>query len=157
MWRIGNGDRVQIFKDNWIPRPVTFKPIFPSSLHEDDRVAEMISSENQWNEGLIHQHFREEDAEAIIKIPLPREAKDDEVLWHFDKKWQYSIKSGYQIAFQLKYPFQLKYSNTLSYSGNVSKCWKDLWTLKLLEKIKIFLLVVNGVKIKMAGWYKTKT
>ena len=77
---------MQIFKDNWILRPVTFKPIFPSSLHKDARVAEMIGSENQWEEALICQNFREEDAEEIIKILLPREAKDDEVLWHLDKK-----------------------------------------------------------------------
>ena len=38
---------MQIFKDNWILRPVTFKPIFPSSLHKDAKVAEMIGSENQ--------------------------------------------------------------------------------------------------------------
>ena len=46
----------------------------------------MIDAENNWEEGLIRQSFMKEDAEAIIKIPLPKENKEHEVLWHFDKK-----------------------------------------------------------------------
>ena len=132
-WRIGNGDRVQIFKDNCIPRPATFKPIFLSNLNKDARVAAMIDVGNNWEEGLIRQSFMKEDAEAIIKIPLPKENKEDEVLWHFDKKGQYSVKSGYQIA------LQIKYLDTPSYYGDAFKYWKDLWTLNIPEKIKIFL------------------
>lgn len=49
------------------------------------------------------------------------------------KKRQYSVKSDYQIG------FQLKYHDILSCLGDVSKCWNDLWTLNLPEKIKIFL------------------
>lgn len=93
----------------------------------------MIGPENQWNKGLICQHFSGEDEVAMLKIPLPKEDKDDEVLWHFDRKDLYSVKSGYQITLQLKFP------NSPSCSNNVSKCWNDLWTLNLPEKIKIFL------------------
>lgn len=97
-------------------------------------MTEIIGSKNQWEEGLIRQNFKEEDAEAIIKIPLLKGNKDDGMLWHFDKKKrQYSVKSDYQIG------FQLKYHDILSCLGDVSKCWNDLWTLNLPEKIKIFL------------------
>lgn len=65
---------------------MTFKQIFPSSLHKNARVTEIIGSKNQWEEGLIRQNFKEEDAEAIIKIPLLKGNKDDGMLWHFDKK-----------------------------------------------------------------------
>lgn len=39
---VGNGEKVQIFKDNWIPKPMSFKPVFPSTLHNEARVAEVI-------------------------------------------------------------------------------------------------------------------
>ena len=76
----------------------------------------MIDAENNWEEGLIRQSFMKEDAEAIIKIPLPKENKRMKCCGTLTKKGQYSMKSGYQIALQIKYP------DTPSYSSDVSKC-----------------------------------
>ena len=28
-WRVGNGRNISVYKDNWLPRPDTFKPISP--------------------------------------------------------------------------------------------------------------------------------
>lgn len=79
-WRIGNGGKVQIYKDNWILGPVNFKPISPPFLQPDATITEVINSKNQWNESLIRQHFLKEDANVILKISLPRGSKNDEVL-----------------------------------------------------------------------------
>lgn len=45
-WRIGNGRKVVVYKDNWLPRPETFKPISPPSLPRDTMVVELIKNEN---------------------------------------------------------------------------------------------------------------
>lgn len=116
---VGNREKVQIFKDNWIPKPMSFKPVFPSTLHKEAQVAEVIGPENQWNEGLIRQHFSREDAKAMLKIPLPKEDKDDEVLWHFDRKGLYSVKISYQIALQLKFYNSPSCSNNVSSAGMI--------------------------------------
>lgn len=94
-WRIGNGQSILLHKENWLPRPLTFKPISKPSLPDDALVAELINAEHGWNEELIHRHFAKIDAEAIVKIPLPRRPMKDEVMWHYDRKGQYSVKSGY--------------------------------------------------------------
>lgn len=67
--RLENREKVQIYKDKWIPKPIamTFKPILSPLLHRDASVAEMIDFENQWNENLIRQHFLKEDAERFLK------------------------------------------------------------------------------------------
>lgn len=39
-------------------------------------VADLIDSQNQWNMDLIYQVFKREDADEIIKIPLPRIANE---------------------------------------------------------------------------------
>lgn len=74
-----------------------------------------------------------EDTEAILKIPLLRIQKENELLWHYDKQVEYSVKSGFQIALKIKVP------NVSSSSKSSSKRWNILWSLELLEKTKIFI------------------
>ena len=74
-----------------------------------------------------------EDIEVILKIPLLRIQKENELLWHYDKQGEYSMKSAFQIALKIKAP------NVSSSSKSNSKRWNILWSLELLEKIKIFI------------------
>jgi len=32
MWRVGNGDNIQIWQDKWIPKPTTYKIRWPESI-----------------------------------------------------------------------------------------------------------------------------
>ena len=52
---------------------------------------------------MILQHFRPEDAEAIMQIPLPRRLKEDQLVWNYDRKGYYSVKSGYQVIMRIKF------------------------------------------------------
>ena len=131
-WRIGNGQSILLHKENWLPRPLTFKPISKPSLPDDALVAELINAEHKWNEELIHRHFAKIDVEAIVKIPLPRRPMKDEVMWHCDRKGQYSVKSDYQIALNLKFPAR---STSLAAEQNQ---WNTIWQLTIPEKIRIF-------------------
>ncbi|KAH9751892.1 putative reverse transcriptase/RNA-dependent DNA polymerase [Citrus sinensis] len=132
-WRIGNGEKIQICRDNWIPRPETFKPISIQNMAADASVADLISQENNWDQRKVRQWFMDEDAAEILRIPLPRRPRMDEVIWHFDKKGQYSVKSGYQLALKIKNP------DKPSCSSKGLHHWNLLWTLQLPEKIKIFM------------------
>ncbi|KAH9715816.1 putative reverse transcriptase/RNA-dependent DNA polymerase [Citrus sinensis] len=132
-WRIGRGDMVQVYKSNWIPRLNTFKPFSIPSFPEDAKVVELIDARNQWKADFILEYFNKEDAAAIMRTPLPRSPKMDEVCWHFDKKGMYTVKSGYKIALRLKYP------DIPSTSEDCSCYWKAIWRLELPEKTKIFL------------------
>lgn len=100
-WRIGRGDQVEIYRGNWMSRPLTFKPVSLPSLPIDVTVSELIDDDNQWKVGLIYQHFVKEDADTITRIPLPRQPTADQVLWHFDKKGNYNVKSRYQVALRI--------------------------------------------------------
>lgn len=61
-WREGNGEKIQIHSNNWIPRPTTFRPMFVISLAADVKVPALIDTNHQWNVNLIDQNFAEEDA-----------------------------------------------------------------------------------------------
>ncbi|KAL9461995.1 hypothetical protein AB3S75_000061 [Citrus x aurantiifolia] len=132
-WRIGNGKKIAIFSNNWLPRPETFRPIFPPSLPVNSVVADLIKANNQWDEIKLRQHFMAADTAEILKIPFPAEQSEDEVLWHYNKRGNYSVKSGYQLALRIKFP------DSTSCSEISSQYWSALWSLELPEKLKIFM------------------
>lgn len=51
-WRIENGRKIQVYKDNWILRPDFVKPIFVPTMPEN-AITDLIYSENQWNVDLV--------------------------------------------------------------------------------------------------------
>ncbi|KAH9672717.1 putative reverse transcriptase/RNA-dependent DNA polymerase [Citrus sinensis] len=132
-WRIGSGEEVQVYNSNWLPRPTTFRPISPRTLAADTKVADLIDPEREWKMDLIRQHFVQDDADIIQRIPLPRSSARDELCWHYDKLGRYSVKSGYQIA--LKEKFQ----NVPSSSKPKPSQWNAIWKLDLPDKLKIFM------------------
>ena len=132
-WRIGNGKKIAIFLDNWLPRPETFRPIFPPSLPVSSVVADLIKVDNQWDEIKLRQHFMDADIAEILKISLPAEKAEDEVLWHYDKRGNYSVNSGYQLA------LRSKFSDSTSCTEASNKYWSALWTLEQPEELKIFM------------------
>lgn len=45
-WLVGNGRRIEIWKDKWIPNPTTFKVVSPQFvLDPDAKVSELINEE----------------------------------------------------------------------------------------------------------------
>lgn len=52
IWRIGGGVQVIVYKDNWIPRPITSKPISFPTLPSEATVSELIDNDNQWKKSL---------------------------------------------------------------------------------------------------------
>ena len=117
----------------WLPRPSTFRPVSAPAIRVDSTVAELIDGQQRWKERLIHDSFAREDAEAILKIPLPKRPKEDQLIWHYDRRGKYSVTSGYQVAMRLKFPDQP------CCSSQNSDLWGALWKLVVPEKIKIFL------------------
>lgn len=47
IWRIGGGVQVIVYKDNWIPRPITSKPISFPTFPSEAIVSELIDNDNQ--------------------------------------------------------------------------------------------------------------
>ena len=132
-WRIGNGQDVHIHKANWIPKPVTFKPMIKPTMPSEALVSELINGENCWDEELIYKHFDKMDADVITQIPLPRRSREDELIWHYGKSGQYTVKSGYKTALKIRFP-------AMPSSSESSKNeWNIIWSIALPKKIRIFI------------------
>ncbi|KAH9781470.1 hypothetical protein KPL71_008488 [Citrus sinensis] len=101
-WRIGDGKNVSIYHHRWLPRPSTFKPFSPPLLPSQSRIAILIDENGCWKEHLIRNNFLEDDADQILKLPLPKRPLEDQLVWSYDKRDQYQVKSGYYVALRLK-------------------------------------------------------
>ena len=58
-WQIGNGCSISVWNDQWIPRPVTFKPISPclNVDHESFMVSDLLTPAGSWNIDLVNFIF----------------------------------------------------------------------------------------------------
>ncbi|XP_058185883.1 uncharacterized protein LOC131303109 [Rhododendron vialii] len=64
-------------------------------------VVDVVDKRNgTWNRQKLVREVPFEVVEAILKIPLPLVDRQDQLVWHYDKKGVCSVKSGYQVAMQ---------------------------------------------------------
>ncbi|KAK2652654.1 hypothetical protein Ddye_012510 [Dipteronia dyeriana] len=97
-WRVGNGNSIWVYKDNWVTRPNTFKILSSPSLGVNIKVNDLFSPSGGWNLDLLKLNFLDSDIEAILNIPLGSGTRDDTVIWHFEGNGVYSVKSGYWLG-----------------------------------------------------------
>lgn len=90
-------------------------------------VAELKGREDGlWNEELIHSLFNEEKAKSILTIHGPSNLGEDKLMWLDKNSGSFSVKGSYL----------LNYNNS---EDEVSMTWKNLWNLKIHDRMKLFL------------------
>jgi hypothetical protein len=138
VWRIGNGNNVNIWDDPWLPRGITRRVITPRNGSILQKVADLINPiTGTWDVQLINDIFLQEDAETILTIPL-YEGMEDLVAWHPDLKGMFSVKSAYALAIKYRDSLnQADASTSASQQGN--QLWKKIWGLTVPNKIKMFM------------------
>ena len=100
IWRIGNGESVNILEDPWIPHGKTRQPATYRGATVLTRVADLLDlSSGSWDEALVQDTFTDFDADAILKMRVNVDFKDSPA-WNFDKKGYFSVKSAYKVAVQ---------------------------------------------------------
>ncbi|KAL0416151.1 UNVERIFIED_CONTAM: putative mitochondrial protein [Sesamum latifolium] len=88
-WRVGSGSSVNIWKDPWVPRPCSFRPITPfSPALAHLRIANLIEpSCSDWRVDLVRSIFWPCDNASI---PLSRLGDTDQLVWHYSKSGTFS-------------------------------------------------------------------
>jgi hypothetical protein len=141
IWRIGNGENVNIWEDPWIPKGLTRKPATPRGANILSKVSELINPvTGEWDEQLIAKIFWPEDASEILRIPIA-DNLEDWPAWYFDTKGLFSVKSAYKVAVA-RIDRLAGLDTSTSGSGSDNKCqfeWYKIWQLKVPNKVKIFM------------------
>ncbi|KAL4278536.1 hypothetical protein GQ457_03G025960 [Hibiscus cannabinus] len=128
-WRVGSGDRINIWDAPWIPgsgdgrvrcSSINIHYSFVSDLIED---VDMI-----WKSDVLDTLFDEEQASRIRSIPLSSDKLSDEIIWRFDGTDNYSVKSGYHL---------IRAKQARSFSTDFSTFFTTMWAANVPAKVKV--------------------
>ena len=142
-WVIGNGRRVHIWNDRWIPVADMYKVISLKVQIRggEEMVSALIDEESRgWNSNLIRTSFLPREAEVILGIPLSPIALEDSQVWIKMPNGIFTVKSAYKIAYKM-----LKEANSENHNAGclenskMQALWKAIWNLKCQSKIKHFV------------------
>ncbi|KAG2657216.1 hypothetical protein PVAP13_1KG187831 [Panicum virgatum] len=86
IWRIGDGRKVRIWRDPWIPRELSLRVTTTKGRQRSKWVAELLDANGrQWDFNKLIAMFNPADADAIARIKIPTHASEDVLAWHFDR------------------------------------------------------------------------
>jgi hypothetical protein len=103
IWRVGDEKKIQITRDQWIPRK---EGLGVASFTRRSRlrwVNQLIDPETrEWKVGLVRQIFHAFDVDEICQLKSPRAEVKDCVAWHYEKSGVFTVKCTYKLADALK-------------------------------------------------------
>jgi hypothetical protein len=146
IWRIGDGRTVRCWRDPWIPRVGSRRPLSDQGTCRFTRVASFLLADGTWNEELLRRYMIQEDVELILKIKTARREEGDFIAWQPEHNGMFTVKSAYHLAV----------SENLREAGGVASSnrpdgarpiWKVVWQAKIPQKVKIcaWRLAVDGL------------
>ena len=100
IWRVGNGRNIRVWRDNWIPRPFSYKPVSQRGRCRIRFVASLLNGNGSWNLEVLQRFFVPADVEEILKIRASPRLGDDVIAWGPEKHGRFTVKSAYNLAFE---------------------------------------------------------
>ncbi|KAJ0096619.1 hypothetical protein Patl1_27305 [Pistacia atlantica] len=137
MWRIGDGSKVRIWQDKWLPSASSFK-IQSQCLGMDPeaKVATLIDPQSKsWKLDLLKDLFSESEVNIICRIPISIFNRPDKIVWRCSQNGLFSVKSAYHLQVES----QISSRGQSSSAANDNKKWKKLWKLPITNAEKLFL------------------
>ncbi|XP_023878292.2 uncharacterized protein LOC111990734 [Quercus suber] len=145
-WSVGNGRRIHIWDDRWLPMPTTYKVISPQGDYGDfPMMSSLIDNDTRWwKVDVINATFLPHEASTILKIPLNYNLLDDCLIWMGNKSGEFTVKSAYHIVSGIVDSFEEGESTS---SNSWTLLWKRIWQQKVPPKLKNFAwrICVNGL------------
>jgi hypothetical protein len=136
VWRVGNGQKIRICRDNWIPRgnrKIT-RNFTKSRLR---KVADLINQhDHTWKEEIVREIFMPHDAEEVLKIRLPMFDTDDFISWPGESNGIFSVRSAYRLALDEKLPINTNSSHS---ANGDRKLWRTIWKANVPPNIRVFI------------------
>lgn len=136
LWRVGNGRSIRVWRDSWIPRPFSYKPISQQGTCRIRFVSDLLNNNGSWNLGLLTRHFVPADVDEILKIRASPRGEDDVIAWGPGKFGMFSVKSAYELAFDEIHRGSITASSSAPSGGR--KCWQFIWKCDVTPTIRNF-------------------
>jgi hypothetical protein len=91
--------------------------------------------QNWWKYLLVKEIFSEEEAKAILSIPIGGTNRPDTQIWKGTASGMFTIQSAYHLAKELSMQDQAE----CSLRREESPLWKGIWSSQLPNAVKIFM------------------
>lgn len=98
-WVIGNGEKVRVWWDNWLPGDNVLPPSGPGTeIHPMLMVKDLfVSGTREWDVAKIRSLIREEDADKVLQIRPSWTGQQDMLCWRIGATGAYTFKTGYYL------------------------------------------------------------
>ncbi|KAK2435146.1 putative mitochondrial protein [Trifolium repens] len=134
LWKIGNGENINIWHDNWLPEQPGHKiwsvasTVAPQKLVKDL----ILPISKNWNTSLVKHLFLPFEATQILNIPIINTNYPDEFYWPNTKDGVYTVKSGYHTLQDWKGK-----SSDPSTSNPIDSnpIWENIWQQQIPPKM----------------------
>ena len=139
--RIGNGKNTHIWEDSWLSDTINGRVTTCRATDGGLQKEADLICQRRWNRNLVFQTFNTKDADRILSIPISLAGREDSHFWLHGVDGNYSVNSGYKVLMASKETKQKTNQNdsSTSWEHQSKKIWKQLWSLKIKHKQKIFL------------------
>uniref|UniRef100_A0A2N9HZK5 Reverse transcriptase domain-containing protein n=1 Tax=Fagus sylvatica TaxID=28930 RepID=A0A2N9HZK5_FAGSY len=136
VWRVGNGQSINIWDQRWLLESHHRKIITPSpTILRHCTVDQLIiKPQMTWDNSLIDSLFSPYDAEAIKQIPLSNHYHADKIIWPCNTNGEYTVRSGYRFLVDE----EDKNLPGSSMPNPLQDIWKSIWSLKIPRKCQLF-------------------
>ena len=99
-WKVGDGYRIDAWRDAWLNKSPSFKPSPPDLIEPTAlRVANLIDQDRRiWKHDMIREIFTETDGTNISSIHLSREKIPNKLIWRSLTIGEFTVRSAYYVA-----------------------------------------------------------
>ena len=132
---IGNGADTRIWEEPWLSTSELAQPMGPPELATKNlTVADLIDQPSgTWNRELV-SHIFPIEAPSILCLRPSTSGALDKHCWLPTKDGEYSTRTGYFTA------LEMKITSNLPHTTQTNVDWrKDIWTVPLPPKLRVFL------------------
>ncbi|XP_030970609.1 uncharacterized protein LOC115990991 [Quercus lobata] len=125
-WRIGNGAKVRIWGDCWLPLSSTYRVVTPCpNVGAELPVATLIDyQKGKWDLEALQRTLMAKDAESALSIALSPTLPEDRLIWAMISSRKFTVKSTYRLALDERAGHGAKESSN---STCMKEFWKFIW------------------------------
>ncbi|KAM6556400.1 hypothetical protein CsatB_003419 [Cannabis sativa] len=131
-WCVGNGSKIRINEDQWLPRSQPFTLRSKVQIPAEVTINSLLQPDGNWKENEVRSWFHNDDIPWVLGIK-PAINRSDWITWSPSPNGVYSVASGYKLRFQN--PNVAECSN----KSQIKSWWKFIWGSHLTPKIKNFI------------------
>lgn len=159
IWRIGNGSKVQIWRDPWIPRAPSLKVSLRKGRSRLRWVAQLLQEgRKEWDGDKFQTCMFDHDIEEIRRIRLSDTVSEDVIAWHYEKSGIFTVRSAYWLAVKIDQQEQHQMGQSRSADGNRS-LFSKIWSAPVPQKVRVFAwkLSQEGLATQLNRKHRTLT